>query len=192
MVYSRVMVTGMNPFKCTVAALSLLVGFSIPGAVVADRLDDLFEELKTAEEFEVDRIQSQIFTEWRKSGSAAVDLLARRGQEAMAEGDLEAAVEHFSAAIDHAPEFAEAYNGRATAYYLMEEIGPSIADIQSTLALEPRHFGAMSGFAMILEEIGREEAALEVYSEIRGLAPAWANVQEAIQRLELKVQGRDL
>ena len=65
------------------------------------------------------------------------------------------AIEHFTALVDHAPEFAEGYNARATAYFQNGQYGPSLEDIRQTLMLNPRHFGAMSGLALILEELGR-------------------------------------
>lgn len=180
-------------FKHIVAALAGAVVFSAPAwAVDEARVDDLFEQLKEADASEYRDIERQIGAEWAKSGSAAVDLLLRRGQDAIDVGDYRAAVEHFSAAIDHAPDFAEAYNGRATAFYLLDELGLSLEDIRQTLILNPRHFGALSGFAMILEQIGHETDALEVYRRILELAPSAPGINEAVERLELKQEGRTL
>jgi len=179
-------------FKRTVAALVFAMGIS--GIAHADEalLDDLFEQLRTADAQTFSQIESQISKEWSKSGSPTIDLLLRRGQDALQSRDLTAAVEHFSAAIDHAPDFAEAYNGRATAFYMLDQFGPSLDDIRQTLVLNPRHFGALAGFAAILEQIGREEDALEVYRQILALAPAAPGMNEAVQRLELMQTGRAL
>ncbi len=178
--------------KCTVTALASSVWFSLPARSQTAVLDDLFAQLKTADAAQAIQISQQIQEEWSKSGSASIDMLNRMGQMALAEGDYPAAIDHFSAAIDHAPEFAEAYNGRATAFYLMGQIGPSIEDIRVTLALNPRHFGAMIGFASILEEIDRSEDALEVYQRIHDLVPADENVHDAIDRLQLLLGGQTL
>src|SRR5690606_3470319 len=89
--------------------------------------------------------EADILREWSKSGSPAMDLLLKRGREAMEAGDLKAAIEHLTALTDHAPEFAEGWNARATAYFLAGAFGPSVDDIRHTLALNPRHFGALAG-----------------------------------------------
>ncbi len=156
------------------------------------KLDALFEKLKAADMAESGRIERDIWTEWSKSGSAAFDLLLERGREAMAQGDYEAAIEHLTALIDHAPDFAEGWNARATAYYQAGEFGPSIADIQHTLALNPRHFGALSGFGMMLEELGRNKEALEVYHAALAIHPHLTGVIEAIDRLQKAEQGQAL
>ena len=90
-----------------------------------------------------------------------MDLLLRRGNEALEAEDYMAALEHFSALTDHAPDFAEGWNGRATTFYLMGEYSLSIADVERVLALEPRHFGALSGLAFMFEAMGEPELALE-------------------------------
>lgn len=156
------------------------------------KLDALFDRLKTADEQAAGRIEQEIWIEWSKSGSAAMDLLLERGRRAMSEGQLDLAVEHFTALIDHAPDFAEGWNARATALYQMGQIGPSMADIAQTLRLNPRHFGAMSGFAMILEELDRPEQALEVRKAVKAIHPHAAGVSEAIDRLEADLQGSSL
>lgn len=165
-----------------------------PGAAFGQttKLDELFDRLKTADEQAAGRIEQEIWIEWSKSGSAAMDLLLERGRRAMSAGQLELAVEHFTALIDHAPDFAEGWNARATAFYQMGEIGPSMADIAQTLRLNPRHFGAMSGFAMILEELGRPEQALEVRQAVQAIHPHAAGVSEAIDRLKADLQGSSL
>ena len=83
--------------------------------------------------------------------SAAIDLLLRRGQDALEAGDAPAAIEHLTAAIDHAPDFAEAYAARAGAYYLTNRAGPAIDDLRQALVLNPHHWEALSGFAIVLE-----------------------------------------
>ena len=79
------------------------------------KLDDLFNKLKAADPQAAERIEHEIWIEWSKSGSAAMDLLLERGRRAMSAGQLDLAVEHFTALVDHAPDFAEGWNARATA-----------------------------------------------------------------------------
>lgn len=121
-----------------------------------------------------------------------MDLLLKRGQAAMEAGDLEAAVEHFTALTDHAPDFAEGWNARATAYFLMGQFGPSVADIQRTLALNDHHFGALTGLGIILEQLGRDASAREVYAASLAIHPHQEAIKEALERLELKLSGTEL
>lgn len=154
---------------------------------------DLFTQLAEAETEDAGhRIEQVIITEWSKSGSAAIDLLLSRGQEALNAGEAVLAAEHFTAAIDHDPTFAEAWHGRATAYYLSGQIGPALDDLRQTLILNPQHFGAMEGFAIMLEEMERPEDALDVWRQIHAIHPTHAGANEAIARLELALGGRTL
>lgn len=178
-----------------VAAIApFLLAWLLTGAAVAQTaaLDRLFERLKEAEAGEAGRIEREIWAEWSKSGSPAMDLLLKRGRDAMEAGDTAAAVEHLTALIDHAPGFAEGWNARATAYFQAGQYGPSVADIAQTLRLNPRHFGALSGFGLILEQTGREAEALEVYRAALAIHPHLTSVEEAVERLEAKAAGQDL
>lgn len=167
--------------------------FSIPvWAQDSSRLDNLFADLQAAPADQGAAIEDAISQEWAKSGSAAIDLLFQRGNAAMDAGDYLAAIEHFTAAIDHAPDFAAAYNGRAAAYYLTNRIGPAIDDLRQALVLEPRHFVALRGFGAILEELGREEDALEVYKQALALHPTAPDLIDAARRLELKLAGQSI
>lgn len=173
---------------------ALLALFALTGAAVAQTadLDKLFDALKTADAAESRRIEREIWNEWSKSGSPAMDLLLKRGQDAMAAGDYPAAIGHFTALVDHAPDFAEGWNARATAYYMAGEFGPSIDDIARTLTLNPRHFGALSGLGMIFEELGQPEKALEVYRAALAIHPHLDSVLESVEALEAETGGQDL
>jgi len=158
----------------------------------SEELDRLFEELAAADDTSWQAIEQNIWREWSKSGSPAMDLLLKRGRSAMQAGDWALAIEHLTALTDHAPDFAEGWNARATAYFQAGLYGPSIADIEKTLALNPRHFGAMSGLARILEEIGYPKEALEMYRNVVAIHPFRPDINTAIERLEKDVGGTDL
>jgi tetratricopeptide (TPR) repeat protein len=177
-----------------VVAAFLLVFLTCATAFAQDttKLDGLFDRLKTADAGEAGRIESEIWIEWSKSGSPALDLLLQRGRDAMALGDMVLAIEHFTAIIDQDPSFAEGWNARATAFYQAGEFGPSVADIAQVLQLNPRHFGAMSGLATILEESGKPEQALEVYKAALEIHPQMEGVIAAIERLETQATGQEL
>lgn len=157
-----------------------------------EKLDSLFEELKDADARAASRIEREIWNEWSKSGSPAMDLLLQRGRDAMAAGETAAAIEHFTALTDHAPEFAEGWNARATAYFQAGELGPSVNDIAKTLTLNPRHFGALSGLGMIFEQLEQPEKALEAYKAALAIHPRLQGVIEAVERLEAETAGTDL
>jgi tetratricopeptide (TPR) repeat protein len=173
------------------SVLAVMIGFA-PLTGAAETLDEMFESLQTADAPAAGRLERGIWREWSKSGSAAMDLLLQRGRDALEEGEAEAAIEHFTALIDHAPDFAEAWNSRATAYFQAGRFGPSVADIGQVLRLNPRHFGAMSGFARILEETGNPEGALVLYKAALAIHPHLAGVKDAVERLETKAAGQEM
>lgn len=176
------------------ACLSL---FSAPAlaqqaADMVDRLPQLLERLADPETGNWEIVEQEIIQRWSISGSATADLLLRRGMDAMEAGDPERAIHHFTALVDHAPEFAEGWNARATAYFQAGLIGPSIYDIQMTLALNPDHFGAMIGLGIILEEMGDEENALRALEASLAIHPHRPDVLGAIARLEAALEGQAL
>jgi len=186
--------------NCIVAAhrlgLAVVMGLGVFLAAPVDaqtpELDELFERLKGADDAEAERIEQEIRNEWSKSGSPSMDLLLQRGRDAMDGGDFVAAIEHLTALTDHAPDFAEGWNALATAYYDAGELGPSIEDIGKALTLNPRHWGALSGLALIFEELGKPEQALEVYRAALSINPHLKDVAAAIDRLEAATAGQDL
>lgn len=173
-------------------AFCLGVWFSAPLAAQDSPVDRLFAQLQQAAPEDVRAIEAQIYAQWGKSGSAAMDLLLRRGEEALAADAPEQAVEHFTAAVDHAPDFAEAYHGRATAYFQMGLFGPAMDDLRQTLILEPRHLGAMSGVAVILEQLDRPEDAVVALRQVQQLSPADPDVAAALERLDQALMGPTL
>ncbi len=176
------------------AVAALLAVFLLPGLGLADQaaMDDLFQRLKEADGRAAARIEREIWNEWSKSGSPAMDLLLQRGRDAMAAGNTQEAIEHFSALIDHAPDFAEGWNARATAFYNAGQFGPSIADIAETLNRNPRHFGALAGLGAIFEALEQKQKALDVYRAALAIHPHLQGVTEAVKRLETEVAGTDL
>lgn len=158
----------------------------------AAKVDELFDQLAQADAANAGVIEQTLFAELSRSGSDAMDLLLERGREALEAGDSQLAIEHFTALIDHAPEFAEGYNARATAYYHFGLLGAAMADIGTTLTFEPRHFGAMSGMALILEELGQPENALKILQSVKTIYPHMAGLDQRIERLELALTGAAL
>jgi tetratricopeptide (TPR) repeat protein len=176
-----------------IALIGLLVQLAATGArAQTQSLDDLFAALKIAGPEDWEPIEKNIWLEWSKSGSKAMDLLLERGKAEMTRGNFPDAIGHFSALIDHAPEFSEGWNARATAFFLADEYGLSMADIRQTLLLEPRHFGAMAGLGMILERLERPKNAMKIYLEAQKVHPNRPDVLQAIERLKEKIEGATL
>ena len=139
-----------------------------------------------------EEVEAKIWREWSRSGSASMDLLLQRGRKAMQAGDTAKAIEHLTALTDHAPDFAEGWNARATAFFTADQFGLSISDIQRPLALNPKHFGALQGLGRILEELDREKEALKAYEAAAAIHPHRDGLKESIERLEKKVSGQDM
>ncbi|MCY3873484.1 MAG: hypothetical protein OXF88_04225 [Rhodobacteraceae bacterium] len=157
-----------------------------------DRLDFLFERLSDPDLENWEEVEMEVWRLWSNSGSRSMDLLLELGTRAMANGDLRTAVERFTVLVENAPGFPEGWNKRATAYFLMQRYSLSLADIEKTLTLEPRHFGAMSGLGMILERFDRNEEALGVYEHLVTIHPHRQDAHDAIRRLRTRVLGTEI
>lgn len=152
-------------------------------AEVADLLAQLAQpDLRTWESTE-----SKIMGLWSRSGSASADLLLERGRQAIDAEDYQTAIEHLTALTDHAPEFAEGWHARATAFYLIDEYGLALQDLQRALMLNPKHFGALTGLGIVLEELGRPEDALAVMRRAEELNPHRDNISDTIRRLQFAI-----
>ena len=159
---------------------------------VAVQLDELFLTLKTEKDEAVaKRAETSIQRLWLESGSDTIDLLMGWAIRAMTEKDYALALDYLDRITTQKPEFAEGWNKRATVYFLMEDYAKSIADIQKTLALEPRHFGALSGLGMILSTLGEKIRAIDAYKQALAVDPHLDKVREAMEELE-KETGRDI
>ena len=185
--------TNLLPFlKSIVTALFLALFSALPVAAQDDEVEVLLEQLAQPDVSNWEIIEHDIWALWSKSGSDAMDLLLERGQKAIEDGEYGKAIEHLTALTDHAPDFAEGWNARATAYFHAGLYGPSIEDIRRTLILNPRHFGALTGLGMILEEMQLPDDALYAFRQAQILHPHRPSIQENVTRLEQRVTGTDL
>ena len=178
--------------NCAVAALLAFSPLSLSAQSDEGRVTELLELLQMEDLPNWEIIEQEIQIEWARSGSPAMDLLYRRGQEAMEGGDVQLAIEHFTALTDHAPEFAEGFNARALAYFTAGLYGPALQDIQQTLILNPNHFGALSGLGAIYEQSGKEKQAYDAYVAARAIHPHEPDLKQAVERLEARVAGTRL
>ena len=174
-----------------VTALLLTVGNSLPGYAQSS-VNEMLEALRTAEPAEATRLTREIERLWSQSGSTSLDLLLRRGQEALEAEDLDLAIEHLTAVTDHAPEFAEGWHIRATAFYRKGLYGPALNDLQRALILNPENYNAIFGLGIMLQEFGDLYRAEQAFSQVIDLNPNHENASKALEHLKRDGIGHEL
>lgn len=156
-------------------------------------LDKLYAELARAQDEVAARaLESAIQSVWLESGSPSIDLLMSRGLDALREDKFDRAYFYFDEVVTLAPGFAEGWNKRATVHYIREDYARALRDIEHVLRLEPRHFEALAGLGVILEELGDKKGALDAYRKALAINPQLLNGKERIAPLELEVEGRGI
>ncbi|MSP89540.1 MAG: tetratricopeptide repeat protein [Alphaproteobacteria bacterium] len=175
-------------------ALALFLALAFAPIACADqsdwRLNRMFERLsQTTLEGEAAQLESSIWQLWMRSENEDSNILMRLGVNAMNTGDYPAALRAFDRMVKDDPNFAEGWNKRATVHYLMDNYDASVADIERTLALEPRHFGALSGLGMINVEINNHKGALSALEAALKVHPYLRGARHSIEELKKKLLG---
>ncbi len=174
------------------AFLAATLGATLPANADQARLDQLFKALQTTDDAGARAITQEIWVEWSKSGSPAMDLLLRRGEQAMAAGDLRRRDRPFHR--DHRPR-PEISPRRGTSapppISRPARSAPRSMTSSTCWRLNPRHFGALAGLGMIFEELGEPGKALEVYKAALAINPHMTDVKDAVKRLSA-AKGQDL
>src|SRR5438094_10635000 len=169
---------------------------ALPRAKHGDKrqnLDRLFAALKVAPDDESAKyVENRIWAIWLASSSDTANLLMGRAKTATDSKDFELAIRLLNAIIDIRPDFTEAWNRRATVYCAKKAFGRALADIHEVLAREPRHFGALSGLGIILQELGDDKRALDAFRRALAIHPHLERVPELVQKLSEKIEGRDI
>lgn len=156
-------------------------------------LDDLFTRLSAAkDEREANGVASLIERRWLRSASDTADLLMSRSGDAIRAKDYPLAIELLDRVIALEPQWAEAWNRRATAFFLLDDPASSMADIRQVLAREPRHFGAWAGLGQIYLSTGDKKRALEAFRRALTIHPHLETIRTAVERLAPEIDGRDL
>lgn len=156
-------------------------------------LDFLFEALKVApDDASAKAIEQRIWALWMVSPSDTANLLMSRVRTAVEAKDTDLALKLLDAIVTIRPDYVEAWNRRATLHFLRKDYGASLADLTQVLRREPRHFGALSGLGLILQEVGDDKHALEAYRKAVEVYPRLENIAEQIKKLSEKVEGRDI
>lgn len=170
---------------------AVLCGFPVV-ASAQSTANDFLDRLANPELRNWDVVEAEVYQRWSISGSATADYLLRRGRAAMEAEDYDAAYDHLTALVDHAPEFAEGWNARATLFFDQQMYGPAIADLQRTLALEPRHFGALAGMGIMLEDMGNADGALAAYEAAHAIHPNQPDITRLLEELRVQFEGEAL
>ncbi len=150
------------------------------------RLDELFEQLQSSQDSLIlVEVEAEIWEIWYDSGNEEIDALMAQGANSARVGNLSGAEEIYSQVIEQMPEFSEGWNRRATIRFYRNDYEGSLADIEETLRLEPRHFGAIWGLGMILGWQRDYERAILAFERLLELKP---NAQDARPRIEMLKQ----
>jgi tetratricopeptide (TPR) repeat protein len=156
-------------------------------------LDFLFGALKAApDEVSAKHVEARIWAIWLQTPSDTAALLMTRAKAAVDAQKIDVAIKLLDAVVKLRPDYIEAWNRRATLYYMQNDYSRSLADIQQVLIREPRHFGALAGLGMIMQEIGDEKRALDAYRKALAINPHLDKIPDQVKALTEKVEGRDI
>ena len=166
-----------------------IIFFLIFNSAYADqkdiRLNELFDELfLSSTNIKTNMILADIWDIWYITENEETQMIFDKANQFMDAGDFDAAVNLFSEIIEQSPDFAEAWNKRATVYFLQGELEKSIADIEKTLELEPQHFGALDGLAEIYLIKNDLLSAAAVYNRILEIIPSSKKSKDRIKLIK--------
>jgi len=168
----------------------------LPRAARGDRsknLDFLFEALKAAPDADSAKlVEGRIWALWIASGSDTADLLMTRVKTALEGKDSKLAIELLTAVIGLRPEYTEAWNRRASLYFASKDFSAALSDLRQVLAREPRHFAALSGLGIIMQEFGEDKLALQAFRRALAVNPHLPKIPDFVKTLTEKVEGRDI
>ena len=154
----------------------LAVIIILPFQLYADqndkRLNYLFDKLNvTEDQQEIEKLTNQIWKIWHEIDDPKMTRAFETGVQMMNLGFHSRAIDYFNKVIVEKPNFAEAWNKRATAHFMMGNFDLSMQDISQTLQLEPRHFGALDGMGLIFIHLNQPEKAVDVYDKMLEIFP---------------------
>ena len=156
-------------------------------------LDDLFDRLaKAQDDREAKGVSGAIERVWMHSGSDTADLIMGRAMQAFQRKDYALSQELLNAVVEIEPDWAEAWNKRATVRYLADDAMGSMQDIARVIKLEPRHFGALSGMGFILQRSGFDKRALEAFRKALEISPQQEEIRRLVEKLTLSVEGQGI
>jgi tetratricopeptide (TPR) repeat protein len=169
--------------------LFMLAGFFTVYADQTDaRLDKLFVTLQNSDNAEeLLEAETNIWDIWFHSGEEEIDNIMERAGVAAQRGNLAYAERLYSEVIDKAPDFSEGWNRRATVRFYSQNFEGSLDDIERTLLLEPRHFGATWGLGMILGIQQDFSGAIVAFERLLKIKPNARDARARIEQLKKKL-----
>jgi tetratricopeptide (TPR) repeat protein len=189
----RRMPRGIAQFCRAAVMLALLAGRPAWADQTDARLVPLFAELKEAVGRDAaSPIEAAIWEIWGQSGSPLVDALLAEGESLLAADDAAGALAVFDRLVALAPDFAEGWNKRATTLYVLGRYVDSEADIARVLALEPRHFGALSGLGLCEARRDRLLEAVAAFQRALAVDPNLSGARDSIRNLQVEIQKRSI
>lgn len=180
----------MNACRTVLACLLLW-----PVSAMADqndaRLDALFLQLKEADsQVAAFPVEADIWAIWHEHGDAQVQSLMLQGIAQINADNLRGALATFDRLVAQVPDYAEGWNKRATVHYLLGNQKASEADIEATLALEPFHFGALSGLGLVCLAQGEYFRARSAFLTALEVYPTMSGVKQNLQALDQLLKDR--
>ena len=164
--------------------------------VGADRtrgLDFLFGALKAApDQASAKHVEGRIWALWTQTSSDTTMLLMLRAKTAIEKKQPDVALKLLDKVVKLKPDYVEGWNRRATIYYLQNDYAKSMSDIREVLAREPRHFGALAGLGMIMQELGDDKRALDAFRKALEINPYLEKLPDMVKSLTEKVEGRPI
>ena len=156
-------------------------------------LDALLKQLAASDDEDAAEVlEKAVWQLWLQSGSDTIDLLMSRVVAAMEKDDYSLALDLLDHIVELKPGYAEGWNKRATVFFNLREYNRALHDVERTLRLEPRHFGALAGLGLIFQELGQEENALRAYRRALAVHPFLPSVRKAERELAEKIEGRGI
>ena len=147
-----------------------------------ERLIELFDKLfLSTNNMEASKLLFNIWNIWSIADNQETQIIFDEANQFMDVGELDNAIELFTKVVKQSPEFAEGWNKRATVYFLKGELKKSISDIEKTLNLEPRHFGALDGLAEIYLMQDDLVGAAVIYRRILEIIPSSKKSQDRLK-----------
>ncbi len=166
---------------------------SAPAKSREERLNELFERLAKAKDApEAGSIADQINRIWRQSGSDTADLLLARADKAMNDKKFDLGLDLLDSILALEPNWTEAWNRRATLHYMRDDYDGAMRDIAQVLRREPRHFGALSGMAMIYAQMGDMKRAVRAGREALKINPQLTEIKEMVDRYKGEAEGNEI
>jgi len=157
------------------------------------QLQELYAQLATAPDpARAGALATAIERLWLQSESDTIGVLMARALKAINEKRNDLALRLLDTVVELAPDYAEGWNRRAYVYYLQDRYGSALGDLRRVLALEPKHFRALSGLAQILNDYGQKKNALKAYQELLRIHPHASGAKDAVEKLSVEVEGQGI